>query len=248
VELKPLRAAGLIAAVVFAALTLRAYRQGKFGNGDLMLRLVVFVLPLVILEADPAILRWVFDELSFRQGGGHRILGATVLAVGILYLFAFTLAGRAERSRRDLTRLIENLALEQFRQAIAIDPEYADAHFHTGVALAELTRWQEAVDAYRQAMALPTLTVPDLAHQNLGLALYHLRKYPDAEQALRFAISLSPDMQAAYHHLGLVLAAEGRPEEARRAFTRARELGPDTPFGEAAGQRLRALGEEAPRR
>ena len=114
-ELTPLRAAGLIAAVVFAALTLRAYRQGKFGNGDLMLRLVVFVLPLVILGADPAILRWVLDELSFRQGGGHRILGATVLAVGILYLFAFTLAGRAERSRRDLTRLIEKLALEQFR-------------------------------------------------------------------------------------------------------------------------------------
>jgi len=115
VDLTPLRTAGLIAAVVFAALTLRAYRQGKFGNGDLMLRLVVFVLPLVILGADPAILQWVFDELSFRQGGGHRILGATVLAVGILYLFAFTLAGRAERSRRDLTRLIENLALEQFR-------------------------------------------------------------------------------------------------------------------------------------
>ncbi len=114
-ELTPLRTAGLVAAVVFAALTLRAYRQGKFGNGDLMLRLVVFVLPLVILGADPAILQWVFDELSFRQGGGHRILGATVLAVGILYLFAFTLAGRAERSRRDLTRLIENLALEQFR-------------------------------------------------------------------------------------------------------------------------------------
>ena len=45
-ELTPLRAAGLVAAVVFAALTLRAYRQGKFGNGDLLLRLVVFVLPL----------------------------------------------------------------------------------------------------------------------------------------------------------------------------------------------------------
>ena len=114
-ELTPLRTAGLIAAIVFAALTLRAYRQGKFGNGDLMLRLTVFVLPLVVLAADPAILQWVFDELSFRQGGWHRILGATVLAVGVLYLFAFTLAGRAERSRRDLTRLIENLALEQFR-------------------------------------------------------------------------------------------------------------------------------------
>ena len=113
--LTPLRTAGLVAAVAFAALTLRAYRQGKIGNGDLLLRLTVFVLPLVILGADPGILQWVFDELSFRQGGGRRVLGATVLAVAVLYLFAFTLAGRAERSRRDLTRLIENLALEQFR-------------------------------------------------------------------------------------------------------------------------------------
>ena len=141
-----------------------------------------------------------------------------------------------------------DLALEQFQEAIALDRQYADAQFHVGVALAELTRWEEAIVAYRRALSLPTLTVPDLANQNLGLALYHLGKYREAEQALRFAISLSPDMQAAYHHLGLVLVAEGRPDEARRAFTRAREMGPDTPFGEAAGQRLRALGEEAPRR
>src|SRR6266536_1249356 len=113
--LTPLRTVGLVAAIAFAALTLRAYRQGRLGNGDLLLRLVFFVLPLLLLSAEPALLQWVFDELSFRKGGGHRILGATVLAVGVLYLFAFTLAGRGERSRRDLTRLIENLALEQFR-------------------------------------------------------------------------------------------------------------------------------------
>jgi len=141
-----------------------------------------------------------------------------------------------------------DLALEQFQRAVELDPRYADAHFHRGVALAEATRWQEAVEAYRRALSLPTLTVPDIAHQNLGLALYHQRQYREAEQELRFAISLSPDMQAAYHHLGLVLAAQGRRDEARIAFTRARELGPETPFGEAAGERLRALGQEGPRR
>ncbi len=140
-----------------------------------------------------------------------------------------------------------DLALEQFQRAVALDPQYADARFHLGVALAELTRWEEAVTAYQKALVMPTLTVPDLAQQNMGLALYHVRRYREAEQALRFAISLSPEMQAAYHHLGLVLAAEGRPLEARQAFTRARELGPDTPFGQAASQRLRALGDEGVR-
>ena len=136
-----------------------------------------------------------------------------------------------------------DLALEQFRESVVLDPQLADAHFHLGVALAESMEWSEAAVAYRKALALPTLTVPDLAHQNLGLALYHLRRYGEAEQDLRFAISLSPEMQAAYYHLGLVLTAQKRLEEARVAFTRARALGQDTPFGEAAGLRLDALGD-----
>ncbi len=111
----PLRDAGLVAALLFAALTIAAYRRGKIGNGDLMLRVAVFTLPLLVFSLEPAALQWTFDELSFRKGGGHQIMGATVLAVGVLYLFAFMLAGRGEKSRRDLTRLIENLALEQFR-------------------------------------------------------------------------------------------------------------------------------------
>jgi len=137
-----------------------------------------------------------------------------------------------------------DLAVEQFREAVALDGQFADGHFHLGVALAESMKWGEAVAAYRQALSLPILTVPDLAHQNLGLALYHLRQYPDAERELRFAISLSPEMQAAYHHLGLVLVAQGRLDEARIAFTRVRTLGAETPFGEAAGQQLRGLGGE----
>lgn len=141
-----------------------------------------------------------------------------------------------------------DLALEQFQRAVDLDRQFANAHFHLGVALAESARWEAAAAAYRKALSLPTLSVPDLAHQNLGLALYHLRQYPDAERELRFALSLSPDMQAAYYHLGLVLAAQKHVDQARMAFTRAQALGPDTPFGEAAAQRLKALGEEAPRR
>jgi hypothetical protein len=111
----PLRWTGLVAALLFAGLTINAYRQGKIGNGDLLVRLGVFTVPLLLFSLEPAALQWTFDELSFRKGGGHQIMGATVIAVGILYLFAFALAGRGEKSRRDLTRLIENLALEQFR-------------------------------------------------------------------------------------------------------------------------------------
>ena len=131
----------------------------------------------------------------------------------------------------------------EFRKAVEIDPKSADAHFHLGTAYAEIGRWEDAVTAYRRALALPTLGVPDFVHQNMGLALYHLRRYPEAESSLRFALSLDPQMQAAYYNLGLVLVAENRSEEAKAAFRQVRKLDPNTPFGQAALERLKSLGE-----
>jgi hypothetical protein len=125
-ELTPLRTAGLIAALGFAVVTLWLYRRGRIGNGDLILRLLVFVVPLILVSLQPGVVTWVLDELSFKEGGGRRILGATVVAVAVLYTFSYLLATRQERTRRDVTRLIENLALEQFRAATSAD-EFAGA-------------------------------------------------------------------------------------------------------------------------
>lgn len=136
-----------------------------------------------------------------------------------------------------------DVAQTEFKRATELERDYAEAHLNLGIALAEQQRWAEAVKAYERAIALPRLVTPDTAYQNLGLALYHLHRYPEAEQALRFAISLDPRMAPAYYHLGLVLTAANRRDEARHAFERARELAPGSPFGEAAGERLKALGQ-----
>jgi superkiller protein 3 len=134
------------------------------------------------------------------------------------------------------------MALERFQKAAELEAVYGDFQFHLGTAYSELSRWEEAVTAYRRAVSLPTLTVPHLAHQNMGLALFHLKRYREAEEALRFALSLEPRLQAPYYHLGLLFAAQGRKEEAERAFRLARDLSPETPFGRAAAERLHALG------
>jgi Tfp pilus assembly protein PilF len=136
-----------------------------------------------------------------------------------------------------------DMALDHFKKAIELNPMYADAYFHLGTALAESRRWEEAVASYRKALELPTLTIPETANQNLGLALYHLKQYREAEQTLRFAISLDPKMQTAYYNLGLVFVAENRRDEAKAAFRQARQLSPDSPVGRAALDRLKALGE-----
>ena len=134
-------------------------------------------------------------------------------------------------------------ALAELRKALELDPRFAVGHFHLGVALAESRRWEDAIKSYQTAIALPTLTVPDLAHNSLGMALYNLKRYREAETALRYAISLNPELQAAYYHLGLVLIGEDRKEEAKAVFRETRKLGPDSPFGQAAAAHLRDLGE-----
>ena len=113
--MSPLRLAGLITALGFALVTIRSYRQGKIGNGDLLVRMLVFVLPLLVLSLAPGPISGGLDTLSFKRGGGRQILGATVVAVGVIFLLTFSLSARQDRTRRDLTRLIENLALEEFR-------------------------------------------------------------------------------------------------------------------------------------
>jgi hypothetical protein len=84
-ELTPLRTAGLVAALAFAVVSLWLYRRNRIGNGDLLLRLLVFVFPLLIVSLEPALFTWLLDQLSFKKGGGGRILGAAVVAVAVLY-------------------------------------------------------------------------------------------------------------------------------------------------------------------
>ena len=141
-----------------------------------------------------------------------------------------------------LDRLLRpDLALKEFERAIKLDPSYAEAHLNTGIALAEMARWGDAVPAYRRALGMPTLSVPHIAYQNLGLALYHLKQYREAEEALRLSIRLEPALEGPYYNLGLVLLAQGRPDEARQAFRRARDLAPQSRFGQAAIGQLEAL-------
>ena len=141
----------------------------------------------------------------------------------------------------DLGRV--DLAVAELTKSVDLDPDRGDSLFHLGTALAEARRWEDAVSAYREAILQPSLTVLDLAHQNLGLALFHLGRYREAEDALRFALSLSPQLQAAYYNLGLVVTAQKRPDEAKALFRRTQQIGPDTPFGRAAVERLKALGD-----
>ncbi len=49
-------------------------------------------------------------------------------------------------------------AIVHLREALRIDPEYADGHYNLGVLLAQQGRLEEAIDHYREAVRIdPTL-------------------------------------------------------------------------------------------
>jgi len=134
-------------------------------------------------------------------------------------------------------------ATDAFRKALELNPNYGEALHNMGVAMAEAGQWEEAIKAYQKVVTIATFTHLESLYTNMGWAYYNLGRLGEAERALLQAIRLDPALEAAHYHLGLVLLKAGRREEARAAFRRTRELAPDSDFGRAAGEHLRALGE-----
>ena len=135
-------------------------------------------------------------------------------------------------------------AQAEFERAIDLDKNYAEGYHNLGLALGEQQRYAEAATAFRKAIAQPLYATPELAYYNLGrVNLYHLSQQREAEEAFRAAIKLSPRFAAAYYELGVVLSLQGRKDEARLALRAARDLEPDSPFGKAAVEALKTLGE-----
>jgi Flp pilus assembly protein TadD len=134
-------------------------------------------------------------------------------------------------------------AQAEFQKAIDLDATYAEALTNLGVTLAQQGRWDDAVATYRKAISLPIYPTPEVAYANLGWAYLNLGKPREAEESYRAAIQLQPKFPEAYYFLGVVLDRQGRKDEARVAFRRARDLDPDSPFGQKAGELLRATGD-----
>ena len=109
-------------------------------------------------------------------------------------------------------------------QAIALKPDYAEAHNGLGLALKEKGRLDEAMAHYQRAVALKPGS-PDV-HNNLGNGLKQYGKYGEAIAHYQRAIALNPDYAEAHNNLGNALKEQGQFDEAQRAYQRALELAP----------------------
>ena len=117
-----------------------------------------------------------------------------------------------------------DVAEAAYRQAIAVQPDYADAHYNLGLLLMEQQRLAEAEAAYQRALVIQPAYAN--AHFNLGILYKTQQRLPEARAAYQQVIALQPSHGDAQVNLGNVLVAMQRPAEALVAYRNAVALQP----------------------
>jgi DNA-binding winged helix-turn-helix (wHTH) protein/TolB-like protein len=120
-------------------------------------------------------------------------------------------------------------AVEFFNQAIAKDPNYAQAYAGLADCYALLPPPRESMPKAKAA-AMRALELDDTladAHTSLAhTSLFYDWDFANAEREFQQAIQLNPNYATAHHWYALLLAAQGRQEEALAEITRAQEIDP----------------------
>jgi len=115
--------------------------------------------------------------------------------------------------------------VKQIGEDESLSPAGRSRAYNTlGILLKSQQRYEEAEQAYRQAIELDPNYA--LAYKNLGNLLKDQQRYEEAEQAFRQAIELDPNYTRAYNNLGNLLKDQQRYKEAEQAYRQAIELDP----------------------
>lgn len=115
------------------------------------------------------------------------------------------------------------LAVASYKAAIKLGYR-DDASFHLGVALSNLGRWPEAVEALNEAAAVEPNDAEVYYH--LGIAQTNAGNDDDAMSAFQKSIDLNPSDSFAHYNLGLAYEKLGRLEAAIYSYKKALEINP----------------------
>jgi serine/threonine protein kinase len=128
-------------------------------------------------------------------------------------------------------------ALDAYNQAIALNPDRADAHWGRCYSLNRLQQAEEALKSCDRALELAPENPQFLWSK--GHALEQLKQYNEALAIYNRVIELDPKFAAAWNNLGTTLLSLQRPQEAVEAFDQALQFDPQ--LAEAWNNRGAAL-------
>lgn len=140
-------------------------------------------------------------------------------------------------------------AAECFRHVLAVSPKNAKAENNLGLAEDGLNQTDEAIAAYRQAIAWEgDATTPgsEQPYLNLAIILLHRNQLEEARTLLTRAAAISPRDPRIYEQLGHVHLEQGDAAGAAEAFSHAVQLDPqNSSLHFVLGQAFRRLGRQA---
>ncbi|UCD83829.1 MAG: tetratricopeptide repeat protein [Deltaproteobacteria bacterium] len=116
-------------------------------------------------------------------------------------------------------------AIEEFKEAIRIDPDYADAHNNLGAIYVKKKLLDEAIEEFKLAL----LIKPDYAdaHHNLGVAYEEKGLTQQALEEFQKAQGVGHNIVDIYHKMGTVHFNRGMLDEAIVEFNKVLKLNPD---------------------
>ena len=131
----------------------------------------------------------------------------------------------------------EGMAIEALKQAVAFDPDLAEAHFKLGMAYSILDKekdaeqsFESAVEAYKKILRANPEDAQ--AEFNLGRSYNKLNKDEEAEDAIRRAVKLKPDDSGYNTEMGAILIKLAKYPEAIGFLKKAIELDAENPRAE----------------
>lgn len=122
------------------------------------------------------------------------------------------------------------IALDEVKQVLALEPDYAEAHNLRGLIFLQLNDLRTAEEALRRSLSLNGRD-PNAWH-NLGWVYCQQQKWTDSANAFQRALSLPnyAGQPRTYLAMGLCQARAGQPTDAERSLTRAAEMDPSNPI------------------
>ncbi len=127
-------------------------------------------------------------------------------------------------------------AVDAYRRALALSPEWTEAHINLGTTLYQLDRMDEARKEFATAVTLDPLSA--LAEFNLGCVLEHNGQTIQAIEHLRRAVELSPEMADAHLNLALAYERLNQRIDATRHLSFYLRYDPRGPWAEFARSRI----------
>ena len=117
-------------------------------------------------------------------------------------------------------------AINSYKKALKIKPNYAEAHYNMGGALMGKGSPDAAIDSYKKALKIKPSYAE--AHNNLGAALMMGKDDPDAAiDSYREALKIKPDYAEAHNNMGNALMGKSDPDAAVDSYREALKIKPD---------------------